>query len=138
MEKKYPKFVVGSFIFNKNNELFLRATHSQEGKYTCINSKVEWGKTVEETLINSVKKKTNLEVKNFELIGITNGLNIYIPNSEELTNMIFADYKVSVLDLNDFKQEENREYKWLKPEDWLKIGDNKFAPYIKEIIKKLV
>ena len=53
-EKKYPKFIVGSFIINSDGKLFLRATPSQENKYTCINAKVEWGKTIEETLLNSV------------------------------------------------------------------------------------
>lgn len=136
--KKYPKFIVGSFIINSDGKLFLRTTPSQEDRYTCINAKVEWGKTIEETLINSVKEKTNLEIKNFELIGLTNGLNISVPNSNETTNMIFADYKVFIDDKTEFKQEAEREYQWLTPLEWLKLDDGKFGPYIKEIIQKLV
>ena len=137
-EKKYPKFVVGSFIINSEGKLFLRTTPSQENKYTCINSKLEWGKTIEETLINSVKEKTNREIKNFELIGLTDGLNIPISNSNETTNMVFADYKVFIDNMSEFKQEEEREYQWLTPLEWLKFDDNKFGPYIKEIVQKLV
>ena len=136
-EKKYPKFIVGSFIINSDGKLFLRTTPSQENKYTCVNAKVEWGKTIEETLINSIKEKTNLEIKNFELIGLTDGLNIPIPNSEP-TNMIFADYKVFIDDISEFKQESEREYQWLTPSEWLKMDDNKFGPFIKQIIHKLV
>ncbi|HNW71673.1 MAG TPA: NUDIX domain-containing protein [Candidatus Paceibacterota bacterium] len=135
-DKKYPKFVVGSFIINSDGKLFLRTTPSQGEKYTCINAKVEWGKTIEETLINSVKEKTNLEIKNFEFIGLTNGLNIPISNSET-TNMIFADYKVFIDDISEFKQDSEREYQWLTPAEWLKLDNNKFGPYIKEIIQKL-
>jgi len=137
-EKKYPKFIVGSFIINSEGKLFLRTTPSQENRYTCINAKVEWGKKIEETIINSVKEKTNLEVRNFELIGLTNGLNISVPESEETTHMIFADYKVFVDSINEFKQETEREYQWLTPTEWLKLDDNKFGPYIKEIIHKLL
>src|SRR3989338_2814805 len=112
-DKKYPKFVVGSFIFNSSGELFLRETPSQNKTYTCVNEKVEWGKTIEETIINSVQEKTNLKVLKFELIGLTNGINILNSQSEELTNMIFADYKVFVDSVENFKQETERGYQWL-------------------------
>jgi len=137
-DKKYPKFVVGSFIFNSSGELFLRETPSQNKTYTCVNEKVEWGKTIEETIINSVQEKTNLKVLKFELIGLTNGINILNSQSEELTNMIFADYKVFVDSVENFKQETERGYQWLKPKDWLKLDEDKFGQYIREIIEKLV
>ena len=136
--KKYPKLMVGSFIFNSKNKLFLRTTPNQGDRYTCINAKVEWGKKIEETIVDSVLQKTNLKVENFDLIGLTNGLNLKIPNSEEPVHMIFADYKVYVNNIDDFKQESDREYQWLTPEEWLKLDDDKFGPYIKEIIQKLV
>lgn len=138
MEKQYPKFVVGSFIINTLGQLFLRTTPSQDNKYTCINAKVLWGKTIQETIIDSVQEKTNLKVSKSELIGLTDGLNIPMPNGEDPANMIFADYKVFVDDTSTFNQEEEREYKWLKPEEWLELKDDEFGPYIKEIIEKLV
>jgi len=139
MEKiQYPKFLVGSFIFDSNNRLFLRTTPDQGDRYTCINAKVEWGKKIEETIVDSVLYKTNLKVENFEFIGLTNGLDIKVQNSLEPVHMIFADYKVHVSNIDDFKQESDRKYKWLKPEEWLKLDDDEFAPYIKEIIQKLV
>ena len=79
-----------------------------------------------------------MEIKNFELIGLTNGLNISVPNSNETTHMVFADYKVFIDNINEFKQDTERECQWLTPAEWLNLDDNKFGPYIKEIIQKLI
>lgn len=136
-EKIYPKFVVGSFLLDQDGKLFLRTTPSQGNKYTCINAKVEWGKTIEMTIIESVSEKTNLKVNKFELIGLTDGIDIKMPDGKESTNMIFADYKVYVENIADFKQNDNREYQWLYPKEWLELEDDKFGPYIKEVVIKL-
>jgi hypothetical protein len=137
MDNKYPKFVVGAFIFNNAGELFLRTTPNQANKYTCINGKVEWGKTIAETLAANVKEKTNLEIKSWELIGLTDGLNISNSSDTEIVNLIFADYRVSVDDISKFKSDSDRQYQWLVPSAWLNLGEDNFGPYIYEIIKKL-
>lgn len=136
-EKRFPKFVVGSFLLDRDGKLFLRTTPSQGNKFTCINAKVEWGKTIKETIIESVREKTNLRVEKFELISLTDGINIEMPDGKEPVNMIFADYKVFVDDLAAFKQQEDREYRWLDPKEWLKMENDKFGPYIKEVIVNL-
>lgn len=133
MENKYPKLVVGAFIFNDSGELFLRTTPNQDNKYTCVNGKIEWGQTIFETLKNNVKAKTNLDIKEATLIGLTDGLDIP-PDS---VHLVFADYKVLVNNINDFKTDESREYKWLPLGEWLKMDKNIFGPYIYEIIEKL-
>lgn len=138
MEKKYPKFVVGAFIFDDKGNLFLRTTPSQDNKYTCINAKVEWGNTIEQTLRKNVKEKTNFDVKDFQLIGLTDGLNIIPGKDQEPINMIFADYKVFIKNSEDYKPNEKREYNWLPPIKWLEMEKQKFGPYIYEIIEKLV
>ena len=133
METKYPKLVVGAFILNDKGELFLRTTPNQDNKYICINGKIEWGQTILETLRDNVKAKTNLDIKAATLIGLTDGLNI----PPDLVNMVFADYKVLVNNINDFKTDEGREYKWLLPSEWLKMNKNIFGLYIYEVIEKL-
>lgn len=138
MEKKYPKFVVGAFMLNDKGELFLRTTPKQDNKYTCINEKVEWGSTIEETLRKNIKEKTNLDMKSFALIGLTDGLNIAATDNPEPNNLIFADYKVFVKNINEFKSDDERKHKWLLPSEWLKIDKALFGPYIREVIEKLV
>ena len=136
--KKYPKFVVGVFLFNNNGELFLRTTPSQGDKFTCLNNRVEWGNTIEETIRLMTKEKTNLDVDNYELIGLTDGLNIKSSGSQEQIHMVFADYKVIAKNIKNFKSnDESREYKWLTTDGWLKLNQDFFGPYIYEIIQKI-
>lgn len=137
MKIKYPKLVVGAFVFNNEGELFLRTTPSQGNKYTCINGAVEWGRTIERTLAKNVREKTNLEMDSFKLIGLTDGLNIEIPGERELVNLVFADYRVTTKSNHKFTSDSDRECKWLLPAQWLKMGEEAFAPYIYDIIKKL-
>ena len=138
-DKKYPKFVVGSFILSPSGKLFLRTSPTINNKFTCINGKVEWGKTIEETLKENVFKKTNLEIVKFELIGLTNGLNISINDKGDVTHMIFADYKVFVKDETKYISDDpNRKYEWLTPREWLAKGKDSFGPYIYQVIEKLV
>lgn len=137
MDKKYPRFIVGAFIVNEQGQLFLRTTPSQDNKFTCINGKVEWGNTIEQTLRENVKEKTNLGIDSFELIGLTDGLNITASDNPEPMHMVFADYKVIVGDTSMFKSNSDREYKWLTPKEWLEMDESSFGPYIYEIIQKL-
>lgn len=136
--KNNPKFVIGAFILNKKGEMLLRTTPSQQDKYTCINSSIEWGDTILKTLEKNVKSKTNLDIESVSLIGLTDGLNIEGKNKNELVHMVFADYRVYIKDSSLLKEEEGRKYKWQKPKDWIKEDENIFGPYILEIVKKLV
>ena len=138
MEAKYPKLVAGAFIFNNKGELFLRTTPSQGNRYTCVNGRVEWGETLEETLRKNVEEKTNLRIKSFELIGLTDGLDITSPDSPEPIHMVFADYKVAVEDAPRFKSNNSeRKHAWLLPAKWLEMDQQSFGPYIREIIERL-
>jgi ADP-ribose pyrophosphatase YjhB (NUDIX family) len=138
MKVKYPRLVLGAFILNDQGELFLRTTPSQGNKYTCVNGALEWGRTIEKALAKNVRDKTNLEMDSCKLISLTDGLNIDIPGERELVNMVFADYVVTVKSNHKFKSDSDRECKWLLPSEWLKLGKEAFAPYIYEIVEKLV
>ncbi|MFZ2310138.1 MAG: NUDIX domain-containing protein [Patescibacteria group bacterium] len=138
MKIKYPRLVLGAFILNDQGELFLRTTPSQGNKFTCVNGALEWGRTIEKALAKNVRDKTNLELDSCKLISLTDGLNIEISGERELVNMVFADYIVTVKSNHKFKSDSDRECKWLLPSEWLKMDKEAFAPYIYEIIEKLV
>ena len=59
-EEKKKLFMIGQFVFNHKEELYLRRSQSQNNKFTCLNSKLISGKNIQETISNSVKKKINL------------------------------------------------------------------------------
>lgn len=135
-DKKYPRFIVGAFILDHDGKLFLRTSPNIKNRFTCINGKVEWGDTIEQTIKRNVKEKTNLEITDLNLIGLTDGLNIDVPSSEPI-NMIFADYVVRVRDIAEFKSEQDRKFEWLYPAEWLAKGEDAFGPYIYDVIKKI-
>lgn len=138
MEKKYPKFVVGAFVINKDGELFL---WKKPGEYfTCPNFKVLWGESIEETLRNGLKSKMGVDVAGYSFINLVEGLHIKTGESEE-TNLIFADYRISLVDDDAFDPSgdySDREYRWLKPEEWVELDDEEFGPYITEAVTRLV
>ncbi len=136
-EKKYPKVIVGAFIFNDKGELFLKTSPGQNNKYTCVNGKVEWGESFEDAVKRIIKNKTGLTALEVEFIGATNGLNIKQPDGAEDKHMVFLDHKAIVGDFEKLKMEGKREYKWMPVEEWLKIDKSIFGQYIYEIIEKL-
>lgn len=137
-DAQYPKLVIGSFIMNQAGEILLRTTPSQGNDFTCINAKVGWGETIESTIRTSVREKTNLDVASYELLGLTDGLNITVPDTPEPIHMVFADYLVRPVDDADFRAvQSEREYRWLKPEAWLALDRVAFGSYIYEIIERI-
>jgi molecular chaperone GrpE len=137
-DKKYPKIVIGSFIFNENGELFLRQSSSQENNYTCINEKILLGEDIDEVIKKSVKEKTNLDVTKIEFIDVTNGNRRDLGKDEDGTNkhLIFLDYKVTVNDSKKIKSKDERKFEWLTPQKWIEEKDQ-LAPYILGVMKKL-
>lgn len=140
MEKeiKYPKVIVGAFIFNDKGELFLMKGAKWHNKYTVPGGKVEMNETMEEALKREVKEEINLDITDIKLIGLTDGLGLEKIYTKEDNHFIFVDYKAFVKDAENIKlSDEASDYKWLKLEEWLKKDRSKFAPYIYHILEKL-
>ena len=138
MDKKYPKFVVGAFIMNKNNELFL---WKNKHGFVCPNFKLLLNKTIEDTFRDGIKEKTGFKITKHIFIDLIEGLNIKIDNIGNTTHLIFADYKITISNENDFNppaKYSDREYKWLKPREWLELNHDIFGSYITNTIKHLV
>jgi len=137
MEQKYPKFFVGAFVVNSRGELFL--WRKQNEYFTCPNFKVLWGETIEETLRKGLKEKIGFDIAEHQFIDLVEGLHIKMSEGEE-TNMIFADYRITVVDENAFfptSEYKEREFHWLKPEEWLTNEESAFGPYITGTIRRL-
>lgn len=136
-ETKYPKLVIGSFLINDKNQIFLRTTPRQNNKYTCINDKVIWGNTIKETIKSGIKEKTNLNVTKIKLIDLSDGLNLNNVDGQNNVHLVFADHLVWVDNTNEFKMNENRDYKWLTVQEWLAQDKNIFGPYISPVLAKI-
>ena len=137
-EKKYPKVIVGAFIFNDKGELFLMKGTKWHGKYIVPGGKVEMNETIEESLKREVKEETNLDITDIKLIGLTDGLGLQEAYTKEDNHFIFVDNKAFAKDIKNIKlSDEASDYKWLKLDEWLKKDETKFGPYIYHILEKL-
>ncbi len=129
-KQKYPKVVVGAFVFNEKDELFLMKTKQWKNLYTVPGGGVELNETMVEAAKREVKEETNIDIKNMELIPVSEGLNltndIY---SKPEDHLIFINFKAEVKEVKNIKlNKEGTGYKWLKPKEWLKRKDiNKSA-----------
>ena len=134
--KKYPKFVIGAFIFNRKKEILL----VNNGKYlTCPNFKVLFGNSIEQTFKEGLKELMNLNISTVRFIDLIEGLEINIGDGD-FTHLIFADYKINIENENDFipgGKFIEREFVWKSPEEWLEVDEKEFGPYILDTIKKL-
>ena len=138
IEKKYPKVVVGAFIFNDNNELLLIKAPKWHNKYTCLGGKVEIGESLKETVIREIREEANLDIFDIEFIWVTDGLGLKESYKKEDNHFIFADYLAKVKNAENLKlNEEGSDYKWLGIDEWLKKKESKFAPYVTSVLKKI-
>ena len=123
-DKKYPLAVAGAFIFNDKEELFLMKSPKWNDKYVCPGGKIEIGESIEAAVKREVKEETNIDIKNIELMGVLEGLDLGKDYTKENKHLIFLNNKAKVkkakkIVLND----EGTEYKWMKISDWLKSDD---------------
>ena len=134
-EKKYPRVIVGAFIFNEKDELFLMKTVQWKGLYTCPGGKVELDETVIEAVEREVKEETNMDTKDIEFVSVSEGLKLIDNYTKPENHLIFLNYKVTVKNTKKIKlNEEATEYKWKKVEDWL--GGDNIVPTAREFLQK--
>lgn len=131
-EKKYPKVVVGVFIFNDNNELLLVKAPRWHNKYSCPGGKIELGETFEDAIIRETKEETNLDIYDIKFISLSENTNLKKVYKKEDNHLIFVNYKAKVKNIEEIKlNSEGTDYKWLLLDEWLnkkeKITSTLFA-----------
>ncbi|MBI4653030.1 nucleotide exchange factor GrpE [Candidatus Kuenenbacteria bacterium] len=136
-EIKYPQVSVSAFIFNKNNELLLFKSPKWHNKYTSLGGKVEFDESLEQALKREIKEEVNLEIEHIKLIDIIDGLELTEYNSRGYKHLIFIDYKARLKSGEIKLSDEASNYKWLSIDEWLKIDEKEFAPYILSVINKI-
>jgi len=138
-DKKYPKAIVGAFIFNDKGELFLMKTKQWKDKYTCPGGKLEIGETLIEAVIRETKEETNLDIVDVQFMGYIDALGLegkYLIGDKHL---LFLDFVAHAKGKQKIKlNDEGTEYKWLKPADWIKMKEAAFPhEYVYNRIKQL-
>jgi len=137
-EKKYPKVIVGVFIFNEAGEVLLIRAPRWQNKYSCIGRKVEMAESITEALIREIKEETNLDVNDIKLINVVDGMDLNGTNNYGYEHLIFLDHTAVCNNQNEIKlNEEGEEYEWLHVDKWLEKDEKEFAPYVYDQLKKL-
>ncbi len=131
--------IVGAFIFNEKEELFLMKSPKRHDKYVCPGGGVDLGESLEDAVIREIKEETNIDIKDIEFLGVDEDVNlgndVY---TKKESHLIFFDYRAVVKKNNKIiLNEEAADYKWLKPEEWIKRG-NLGRPTEKSIKKYLI
>ncbi|MFA6306327.1 MAG: NUDIX hydrolase [Patescibacteria group bacterium] len=138
-EKKYPKVVVGVFIFNDKSELFLMAHRYWQNKFTIPGGHVEIGEKFEETVKREVKEETNLDIKDIEFLDFENMNNLKTKFTGPVNHLVSFLYKVRAKgDQKVILNKEGSSFKWQTVEEWLKqkeeVTDSSVEPMIKYFI----
>ena len=127
-KNKYPKATVRAFIFNNNGELFLMKPPKRNNRYVCPGGRVEVGESLEEALSREIKEETNIDLKDIEFLTVLDGLKLKEYKKKD-NHLIFLNYKAQAVSTKKIiLDDEAIKYKWLKPEEWLKIENlNRFT-----------
>ena len=133
-KESYPRAIVGAFIFNDQDELFLMSSSKWSNKFVCPGGGVEFGEKLEVALEREVKEETNMDIENVEFLGFTDAYDVGTKFIKEGSHLLFFDFKARVKGEPEIiLNEEGTDHKWLKVEDWLKED---LGEYVKNAIEK--
>lgn len=138
-KEKRPRMIVGAFIFNDKNELFLMKTVHWSNQYTVPGGGLEAGEELEEAIKREVKEETNMNIENLEFIGFTNAHDVNEKYKRDYNHLVFFDFIARVKGEPKIKlNEEGVGYKWFKIDDLIKKGDSFFPhKYLLKILNKI-
>ncbi|HEX7041995.1 MAG TPA: NUDIX domain-containing protein [Patescibacteria group bacterium] len=125
MNKTYPEPVVGAFIINSQNKLFLMKSHKWKDKYVVPGGHIEIGEKIEEALIREVKEETNLKITSPEFICLWE----FVEEEEfhDKKHFIFLDYRVEAISDEIILNEEGQEYIWAGKDEIFQLPLEKYT-----------
>lgn len=125
MNKQYPEPVAGTFIVNKENELFLMKSHKWNDMWVVPGGHIELHETIEQALIREAKEETNIDVVDPKFICLWEYINedeFHMPK-----HMIFLNYRVKPISFDVKLNNEGQEYGWFSKEAARKLPLNKYT-----------
>lgn len=133
--KKYPKAVVGVFIFNEKDELFLMRSPHFYNKYSTPGGKIEMNEAAAKAAEREVKEETNLKISDIEFVGLFDALNIKKIYKSGDNHLLCCIYRAKAKSTDKVVlNSEGTAYKWRKASEWLKNKDlNKIT---EKVLKK--
>ncbi len=118
-----PHVVVGVLILNPQGEMFIAKCPKWGDKWIIPGGHLDWGETLEACAAREAKEETNLDIDSIELVDIQES--IFSEEYHDKRHMIFMDFSAKAKNSDVILNDELTEYKWVKPEDALRLGLNK-------------
>jgi len=110
--RKDPSIIVGAFIFNYKEELFLTKSERWGGKYVIPGGHIEYGETVENALKREMKEETNLDIGEIKFLGFKELLNLEQDFYKD-RHMVSLNFKCKALNDEVILTNEAQEYVWI-------------------------
>lgn len=120
-KQKSPKAIVGAFILNENDELFLIKSPKWKGKYVCPGGGVEPGEKMVDAVTREIREETDLKIENVEFMALSEATDLKDEYKRDDKHLIFINYRAKASKKDRVKlNDEASAYKWLKPREWVK------------------
>lgn len=114
-----PHAVAGVLVYRDNGEIFLMRSRKWADKWVIPGGHVEFGEKAEDAARREIKEETGMDISDVEFSGMMDG--IFPPEFHKRRHFVYLHFiarKASgEVNLND----EAEEYKWVLPQDALKL-----------------
>lgn len=119
MSKTYPEPIVGAFIINKENKLFLMKSHKWNDLYVVPGGHIELGETIVQALSREVQEETHLKIQNPIFLCLWE----FIHGSEfhAKKHMLFLNYRVDTTSSDVTLNNEAQDFVWVGKDEVLNL-----------------
>ena len=112
---EFPKVGLGVIIVNQEGNILVgKRIGSFAQKYSIPGGKLELGETFERSATREIKEETNLEIKNPEVIAVTNNLETYREEGRHFVSIILL-VKEFTGELRLLEPHKCSEWLWVDP-----------------------
>ncbi len=124
-EQIYPEPTVGALILNNEGKILLVKTYKWKDKYIIPGGHVELGETMEKALKREIKEETNLDIS--DLNFLCGKENVFGDEFHKKKHLIWLTFSCKANGNNVILNKEGQDYKWIDPEEALKIPIDSFS-----------
>ncbi len=124
-EQIYPEPTVGALILNNEGKILLVKTYKWKDKYIIPGGHIELGETMEEALKREIKEETNLDITDLNFLCAKE--NVFGDEFHKKKHLIWLTFSCKANGNNVILNKEGQDYKWIYPEEALKLPIDSFS-----------